>query len=74
MVTVASIAFLLLFYYGARRRNYFFMIVGAIALLASPVMVDILVMEFHEVSKRIEAYEKQNPSFKNQSFKGEQDV
>lgn len=74
MVTIASIVFLLLFYYGARRRNYFFMIGAGIALMAAPVMLDIFITEYFEISKRIEHVERQSPSLKNQSFKGNQDV
>ena len=74
MVTLVSIAFLLLFYYGARKGKPILSLIAGIMLLIAPLSVDVIIHEYHEVVKRIEAAEQQNPNIQNQSFKGDQDV
>ena len=74
MVTLVSIAFLLLFYYGARKGKPMLSLIAGVVLLIAPVSVDVIIHEHHEVVKRIEAAEQQNPNIQNQSFKGDQDV
>lgn len=70
MVTLVSIAFLLLFYYGARKGKPVLSLIAGIVLLIAPLSVDVIIHEYHEVVKRIEAVEQQNPAIKKQSLKG----
>ena len=70
MVTLASISFLLLFHYGARKGKPILSLIAGIVLLIAPLSVDVIIHEYHEVVKRIEAVEQQNPNIQKQSLKG----
>ena len=70
MVTLASISFLLLFHYGARKGKPVLSLIAGIVLLIAPLSVDVIIHEYHEVVKRIEAVEQQNPNIQKQSLKG----
>ena len=70
MVTLVSISFLLLFHYGARKGKPILTFIVGVVLLIAPVSVDVIIHEYHEVVKRIEAVEQQNPAIKKQSLKG----
>ena len=69
MVTLASISFLLLFHYGARKGKPVLSLIAGIVLLIAPLSVDVIIHEYHEVVKRIEAVEQQNPNIQKQSLK-----
>ena len=58
MVTLVSIAFLLLFYYGARKGKPILSLIAGIMLLIAPLSVDVIIHEYREVVKRIEAAEQ----------------
>ena len=69
MVTLTSISFLLLFHYGARKGKPILSLVAGIVLLIAPVSVDVIIYEYREVVKRIEAVEQQKPIIEKQSLK-----